>query len=497
MRIVPPRFFAYHPNFYYRTEKKMFFRQIFEPKLAQYSYLIGCQRTGEAIVIDPMRDIGQYEEMATSESLRITAAAETHIHADYVSGLREFAGREVKIYASDEGGNDWRYEWLIASRYNHRLLKHHDTFTVGKIKFQTFHTPGHTPEHLTFSVTDFGGGGKEPMGLLTGDFVFVGDVGRPDLLETVAGMKNAMEPSARELYRSILAFKNFPEFYQIWPAHGAGSACGKNLGAVPYSTVGYELRFSSSIQHATTEERFVKYILDGQPEPPLYFARMKRINKFGPPILGRLPEPKRLSGIELVKLANNTAVALIDTRPRLEFMKRHIPASLLSPWDRQFNTIAGCYVEENTPVYLIIEEHNLREAVRDLVNVGLDNIIGYAPPTIFREYEEQGGTFESIQRITFEEQGAMLLKNDVQVLDVRRADEFAYVHLPGSGVRLLPHVRLPERLHDLPPNQRYYVHCRTGSRAAVAAALLKRHGYDVVYVDGEFIPWMKTHSAES
>lgn len=475
----------------------MFFRQIFEPKLAQYSYLIGCQRTGEAIVIDPMRDVSLYEELGLSENLRIVAAAETHIHADYLSGLREFAEHGVTVYASDEGGKEWRYEWLIGSDYQYRLLKHNDTFTIGSVKFQTYHTPGHTPEHLIYAVTDYGTGALEPMGLLTGDFIFVGDVGRPDLLETAAGIKDAMEPSARLLYRSVLEFKKFPDHLQIWPAHGAGSACGKTLGAVPYSTVGYEVRFNPSILHATTEDAFVRYILDGQPEPPLYFARMKHVNKIGPPILGNLPEPRRMTAKELLTLARNTTVALIDTRPRGEFMQRHIPGSLLSPWTKHFNTIAGCYVEEEIPIYLIIDEACLEQAVRDLVNVGLDNVVGYATPDTLREYEALGGRFASIERITFEQDGEVLLQDGIHVLDVRRAEEFAKTRLPGRNVRLIPHTRLPERLAELSRNERYFVHCRTGSRAAAAVALLKRQGFDVVYVDGELIPWMMQHTSTS
>ena len=188
----------------------MFFQQIFEPKLAQYAYIIGCQKTGEALVIDPMRDVQQYYDIAEKEKLTITAAADTHIHADYISGLRELAERGVKVYASDEGDADWKYEWLIGSKYNHELMKDGFTFMIGNIEIKAIHTPGHTPEHLIFSVTDKGGGADKPMGIATGDFVFVGDVGRPDLLESAAGMKDVMKPSAKTLYKSIEKFKSMP-----------------------------------------------------------------------------------------------------------------------------------------------------------------------------------------------------------------------------------------------------------------------------------------------
>ena len=269
----------------------MFFRQIQEPNLSQYAYLIGCQRTGEAIIIDPMRDIERYKALAAQEDLRIVAATETHIHADYLSGAREIAEQEkVKLYLSDLGGPDWQYFWAKDSSYDVTFVQHGSTFKVGNIAFKVLHTPGHTPEHISFLVTDLGGGADEPMGLLSGDFVFVGDLGRPDLLETAAGEEGAQEPAARILFQSVQDFLTLPEYLQIWPGHGAGSACGKALGAVPESTVGYEKRFNASIQAALDgEDHFVSAILDGQPEPPLYFARMKHLNKHGASRIGSNP----------------------------------------------------------------------------------------------------------------------------------------------------------------------------------------------------------------
>ncbi|WP_409029575.1 MBL fold metallo-hydrolase [Gracilimonas sediminicola] len=192
----------------------MFFQQIFEEKLAQYAYLIGCQRTGEAIIIDPMRDVDRYKELAMQNNLKLVAAAETHIHADYLSGLRELAEQGLTVYASDEGDKDWKYEWLMGSDYDHKLLKDGDEFSIGNIKFTTVYSPGHTPEHVSYLVTD-GAATDEPMGILSGDFVFVGDVGRPDLLESAAGQKGAMKSSAKVLYQSLQRFKEMPEYLQL------------------------------------------------------------------------------------------------------------------------------------------------------------------------------------------------------------------------------------------------------------------------------------------
>ena len=192
----------------------MYFKQFFDEKLAQYAYLIGCQANGTAMIIDPMRDIDQYIEEAARQNLTIVAAADTHIHADFISGLREFAERGVKVYASDEGDADWKYEWLIDSDYNYQLLKDGDEIKIGNITIKAWFTPGHTPEHLSYFVTD-GAVADEPMGIATGDFVFVGDVGRPDLLESAAGQKNVMEPSARTLFKSVEQFKSVPEYLQV------------------------------------------------------------------------------------------------------------------------------------------------------------------------------------------------------------------------------------------------------------------------------------------
>src|SRR5690349_7083960 len=178
----------------------MLLRLLYDDALAQAAYLIGCQATGEAIVIDPERDVDRYFDAAKKEGLNLVAAAETHIHADFLSGSRELAEKGVRVYLSAEGGPDWQYRW--AASYKHRLLHDNDTFTIGNISFRVIHTPGHTPEHICFEVTDQGGGAAEPMGVITGDFVFVGDLGRPDLLETAAGQSGTKGAGAHQLFNS-------------------------------------------------------------------------------------------------------------------------------------------------------------------------------------------------------------------------------------------------------------------------------------------------------
>ncbi len=472
----------------------MLFRQIFDDKLAQYAYLVGCQQTGEAIVIDPERDIDRYLEAAAKEGLRIVAVAETHIHADFLSGAREFAERfGTRVYLSDEGDEDWKYEWARAGGYDAVLLRDGDTFEVGNIQFEAVHTPGHTPEHISFLITDLGGGATEPMGIASGDFVFVGDLGRPDLLETAAHVQGAMEPSARRLHASVLEFLELPEFLQVWPAHGAGSACGKALGAVPETTVGYEKRFSPAIDAARRgEEAFVSYILQGQPEPPLYFARMKRDNKLGAPVLGGLPCPRKLTAEELGELAGDGEAIVIDTRSnRSEFMARHLPGSLYAPLTKSFNTAIGSVVaDEKTPLYLIIDGEDLDGAVRDLVRIGFDRIVGYAEHETLERYFEAGGSAARIEEIDFGAVKEALAREEARVLDVRYASEFDAGHVPGAINA--SYTRLPEYRDRFDGDAPLLVHCQSGARAAVAASYLARAGYPVRYVNDSFPAWAAT-----
>ena len=469
----------------------MFFKMLYDEKLAQASYIIGCQRTGEALVIDPERDIQRYIDAAKKEGLEITAVTETHIHADFLSGAREFAEQTgAMLYLSDEGDADWKYQWLDKKRgggsYQYQLLKGGDAFKIGNIEIKALHTPGHTPEHLSFMVTDFGGGANEPMGIATGDFVFVGDVGRPDLLETAAGVAGAKEKSAKVLYNSLQTFKSFPDYLQLWPGHGSGSACGKALGAVPQSTVGYEKRFNAAIQDASEESRFVENIIYGQPEPPIYFARMKRDNKGGPAILDQHPSPALMSADALAKL--NKGATILDTRSWEEFTAGHLPGAIHAPLINAFPTVAGSYVEENEGIYLIVDEDRLTEAVTDLIRIGLDNVVGFITPEMVTDF---GGTLETtpVQRIETLKNGGY--DPQALILDVRRADEYEAGHL--AGAMNIAHTRLMARLAEIPRDRQIWVHCRTGNRAAYASGYLQSKGFDVKMLDGGYLAWSEAN----
>lgn len=472
----------------------MLFRQIFDEKLAQYAYLIGCQETGEAVLVDPERDIDRSLDVAEAEGVEIVAVAETHIHADFLSGAREFAERfDTTLYLSEEGGENWKYEWAKGPKetggsYDVTWLHDGDVFHVGNVEFQVVHTPGHTPEHLSFIVTDRGGGADGPMGIVTGDFVFVGDLGRPDLLESAAKVEGAMEPAARQLYRSVQRFVDLPDHLQVWPAHGAGSACGKALGAVPQSTVGYEKQFNPMIEAARDgEDAFVDAILKGQPEPQMYFARMKRDNKEGPPLLGSLPSPRALTPRELDAVARDEEALIIDTRlDRSAFMTHHIPGSLYAPMNGTFNTVVGSLVEDETaPIYLIVNEEDLGAALRDLVRIGYDNVEGFAEIETLQRYFENEGPSATIDEITFEEVEALRREPSTAVVDVRyrsEYDEDGHV----EGALNASYTRLPEYELGLPTDETLLVHCATGARAAAASAFLRRAGHQVLYVNDTF-----------
>jgi hydroxyacylglutathione hydrolase len=463
----------------------MFLKQISDPALAQYSYLIGCQRTGEAVVVDPERDIDRYLEIAKHEGLKISVVAETHIHADFVSGAREFAAADpsIKLYLSAEGGPDWQSEWAKALPGYHPLHDG-DSFKIGNIELQAVHTPGHTPEHMVFLVTDHGGGANEPIAMLSGDFLFVGDAGRPDLLEQAAGLEGTQEQGARTLYKSLRKVSELPCHLQVLPAHGAGSACGKALGSIPNSTFGYEKKFNPALKLALneSEEAFVNFILSGQPEPPSYFANMKRVNKVGPTVLGTLPEDRLMSLDEILPRLNETRFVILDTRSRDEFLKGHLRGSLFTPPEK-FSDFAGSYLSPEQEIVLIAENAAAaQEFIRQLVRIGFDHIAGFLPTTSLAYAPAEA--IAKFAAVDFPTVPALLGKNgDAFVLDVRKATEFAEAHIRNA--HNFAHTRLRPRLAEI-PKLPLIIHCQTGQRATGASAFLSRSGYDVTCIADQF-----------
>jgi hydroxyacylglutathione hydrolase len=462
----------------------MLLRYFYDQKLAHASYLAGCQAIGEAIVVDPGRDIEPYLTTARAEGLRLVAATETHIHADFVSGARDLAERTgATLYLSDEGDANWKYQYLAG--YQHELVKDGDTFKIGNIQFQVWHTPGHTPEHISFLVTDTAGANL-PIGIFTGDFVFVGDVGRPDLLERAAGVAGAAEVGARQMFHSLQRFKALPDFLQVWPAHGAGSACGKALGAVPSSTVGYEKLFNAALSYGD-ENTFVKALLEGQPEPPKYFAQMKRLNRVGPPVLWGAPLPERLSLHRLEALLAEDAT-IVDTRPAADFAAAHIPGAINIPHNNNFTTWTGWLLDYDRPFYLIADTSTLSYLIRDLTYIGLDNAAGYIDTSILEVWREAGRALQSYEVITPSQLVSKIARGDVAMIDVRHADEWQSGHIPGAHHIMLGY--LMDRLAEIPAGKPVVVQCRSGARSAIGASLLQAKGFlGVMNLQGGIQAW--------
>jgi hydroxyacylglutathione hydrolase len=463
----------------------MYFRRFYDDQLAQASYLLGCQATGEALVVDPNRHVEPYLRAAESEGLRITHVTETHIHADFVSGARELAVRVgARLLLSGEGGEDWRYRY--AAEAGAESLCDGGRFRVGRLSFQVAHTPGHTPEHLMFLVTDTAGA-SEPMGALTGDFLFVGEVGRPDLLERAARQAGTAETSARQLFRSLQRLAPLPDWLQVWPGHGAGSACGKALGAVPQTTLGYERRFNWAFGVAD-EEAFVRAVLAGQPEPPPYFAQMKRINRDGPRVLGGAVRPPRVDADGVARALAAGAI-VVDSRPAREFVARAVPGTINIPAGRAFVSWAGWLLPYDRDLYLIADErggHGAEDLVRGLAGIGLDRVSGVAGPELLDAWSVDGEPLQTIAAIDHASLAANLA--DLGVLDVRTAAEYAAGHVPGAVN--VPLGELPARLGDVPRDRTLVVHCQAGGRATIAASLLRARGVqDLRLYGGGFTEW--------
>ncbi|MEO8451044.1 MAG: rhodanese-like domain-containing protein [Gemmatimonadota bacterium] len=472
----------------------MLVKRFFDEPLAQTSYLIGCGATGTAIVIDPNRLVDPYIGAAEAEGLRITAVTETHIHADFLSGTRELAARTgAPMYLSAMGPADWQYEFR--NEPNARPLHHAGVITVGNVSIEAVHTPGHTPEHLSFLVTD-GAVADEPMAIVTGDFVFVGDVGRPDLLEKAARIAGTSEHAARDLYRSLDWFRSLADHIQVWPGHGAGSACGKGMSAVPQSTVGYERRYNWAFG-ATSEAEFVRQVLVGQPEPPRYFGVMKRINREGPPLLGSLPNPERVAEHRLLDLLAEGAT-VIDTRATAEFAAGHLPGSLNIPLGNNFTTYAGSLLPYDRDLYLILQSgvpHAVRRAVQMLVTIGLDRVAGYAGSEALSVWSAEGRELERTPQTAAADVPARQ-RAGALVVDVRARSEWDQGHIEGA--RLIPLPELVDRLGEIPEGQEVLLHCQGGGRSAVAASLLLASGRKhVANVSGGFGAWIKAGLPES
>lgn len=429
----------------------MFFKQFYDNHLSQASYLVGCQRTGEAIIIDPVRDLTKYMEVADSEGFKITQAAETHIHADFASGIRDVAARlNANIYVSGEGDDQLSYKNMPEHT---NFVKNQDIIQVGNIKLEVLHTPGHTPESISFLLTDEGGGSSVPMGLFSGDFIFVGDIGRPDLLEKSVQMEGTTEIGAKQMYQSIEGIKDLPDYIQIWPGHGAGSPCGKALGAIPMSTLGYE-KINNWAFNVTDESKFVEQLTSNQPAPPHHFAQMKKINQFG---MSMYQPYNVYPSLDNVRIA-------FDLRRKEAFHGGHTVGTINIPYNKNFINQIGWYLDYEKSIDLIGDKSTVEQATHTLQLIGFDNVSGYRLP----KSEILTQSIHSVDMTAKEE----------HVLDVRNDEEWNNGHL-DQAVNI-PHGKLLKENIPFNNEDKIYVHCQSGVRSSIAVGILENKGFENV-----------------
>ena len=461
----------------------MIFRRLYHDRLAQASYLIACESTRRALIVDPVRDLEPYREAAAIEDVQIAYVTETHIHADFLSGAEALARTTgAELLLSVEG--DAASGQARVRRTGARPLRDGDLVEVGAIGIDVRHTPGHTPEHLSFVVTDRATSAL-PVGMLTGDFLFAGDVGRPDLLERAVGVRGTMRHSASQLLHSLQALRSLPEYLQVWPGHGAGSACGKSLGAVPQTTLGYELRSNWAFQEAD-EAAFIDEALRDQPDPPAYFGRMKALNASGTPPMPAIQLLDERSLLEAVR----EGARVVDVRSSSAFLQGHLAGSLSVPLSRTFLHWAGTLLEPERDVVLVAPNvHMTRDAMHDLALIGFDRVLGAIAPAALGSLAPAG-----LERVPVISAAELAARPDGRtIVDVRNDSEWAAGHIPGAIH--IPLSRLSDRIGELRGVGPLAVHCQGGARSAIAASVLSANGIDdVTDVEGGYPAWLRATS---
>jgi len=458
----------------------MLFERIEDSGLSQYSYVVACERSGEAVVVDPRRDVDAYLELAAERNLEVAHVVETHIHADYASGARELAertGAALWTSAYDKGET---YE--VA--FPHQDLRENQTIEVGNVRLEPLHTPGHTPEHLSFLVYDGSRSREVPEILLSGDFLFVGSLGRPDLLgeEAKAELARKQFTSVREKLAGL------PDGMEVHPAHGAGSMCGAGMSGRPFSTLGFERIANPYLDPRLTEQAFVDKLLSSSPPFPPYYRRMKKLNSAGPTALAGLPGLVAIPPAEFRGLAGGGHV-VIDLRDPLAFGGGHVPGAFGIGVAGSLSTWAAWVVPYDAPILLVAgSPADVEPAVRALVRVGLDDVRGYLDGGI-DAWGKAGFPIDTIEQIDVRELHRGLAAGEAPaVLDVRSDGEWDAGHIEGA-VHIMGGF-LEERLDEVPRSDRVAVVCGAGYRSTVAASVLRRCGLNHVgNVTGGMTAW--------
>jgi hydroxyacylglutathione hydrolase len=498
------------------------FERIEDKGLAQYSYVLGCERAGEVAVVDPHRDVDVYLDFARARGLRITHVLETHIHADFASGALELATRadaQIALSAFDA------YE-TYEVRFQHVALRDRDAIAIGNVRLQALHTPGHTPEHMSYLVFDGARTSEHPMVLLSGDFLFVGSVGRPDLLGDAQ-----TEALARRLYDSVRrVLDTLPDGLEIAPGHGAGSMCGAGMSGRPTSTLGFERIANPYLRAGLTEMEFVRMVLERVPPLPDYYPRMKALNARGPRLLNGLPgltavlvdqfrralsplpswsglsegeagahaaghgvgRAAGMSGASVSRAAASGAVpagaVVIDLRDQVSFGAAHISGAFGIGAGTNVSTWASWVVPYDRPLWLVASRvEDIEPAVRSLVRVGLDDVRGYLDGGM-ESWIAAGYEQAHTSQIAPVQLAERLGDGRLHVLDVRSDQEWDEGHI--AGAQHIVAGELAARLSELPIDRTIVVTCGTGYRSTVAASVLERAGRtDVINLTGGMSAW--------
>ena len=444
----------------------MYFKQFYLGCLAHASYLMGSE--GDAVVVDPQRDIEQYIQEASAQGLKIRFVIETHLHADFVSGHRELAARTgAEVVFGEKSG----------AAFSYRSVKDGDELRVGKVSLRILETPGHTPESICICVVDNEVSDK-PVKILTGDTLFIGDVGRPDLV----GSKGYTAPEmAGFLYDSLHEkLLTLDDAVEVYPAHGAGSMCGRNISKDTSSTLGEQRRFNYALRPMSRDE-FISMMTTDLPEAPAYFSRDAEINRTGADPLQQLPRPAGFSPAEVNSLSRKGHLVL-DVRNEAAFGAGHVPGALQIGLSGQFASWAGCLIPAGTPLILVAEESaKVDEAVIRLARVGIESVKGFLEGGVYA-WDKAGFPLATVSQVPVDELRHRLDEQpQLQVLDVRRPGEYQTGHVPGAVN--VPLSNLAERLSQnttspaLDSNRPLAVICQGGYRSSAATSILSRRGF--------------------
>lgn len=455
--------------------------RFFTPGLAQVAYAVFDAEQGVAALIDPRRDVREYLDWARAHDLTITAILETHIHADFVSGAKELhAATGAPIYASAYATANG--EEPIG--YPTRPLADGDTVPVGRFQLKALWTPGHTPEHLAFLLMD-PQRGDTPVALFSGDVLFVGDVGRPDLLG-----QDQTERLARQLFETVSRrLSALPDDVVVYPGHTVGSSCGKQIGDAPTTTIGQEKRFNYAFQ-PKTEREFIETIMEGMPTPPPYYPVLKRVNRAGAPLLSELSAVPALTPEQVERLQSQGAL-VVDARQPDEFGAGHIPSAVGVGLGPSFTTWLGWLAPYDRDLILVLgEDADLDQAVTELHRIGLDRIGGYLRGGM-AAWRASGRPTVALEQMTVDDLAAALDAGtgDLRVLDVRSDSEWSEGHIKGAEHAFAGDIAQGA---DVPveASERIAVICGTGYRSTVAASLLQARGFTkLINVKGGMGAW--------